>query len=84
MSCHKAIEVITGRAYCFHDCICILRISQTVHHVPKYMSCHKAISKEHTAMEELAKRKDLIITNTNEGGAEVVMETDSYIKVGNR
>ena len=23
MSCHKAIVVITGRAHCFHDFICI-------------------------------------------------------------
>ena len=36
--------------------------------------------KEHTAMEELAKRKDLIITNADEGGAVVIMDTDSYIK----
>ena len=26
MSCHKAIEVITGRAHCFHDCIYITLI----------------------------------------------------------
>ena len=25
MSCHRAIVVITGRAYCFHNCIYILR-----------------------------------------------------------
>ena len=36
--------------------------------------------KEHTAMEELAKRKDLIITNADEGGAVFIMDTDSYIK----
>ena len=33
--------------------------------------------KEHIAMEELAKRKELIITNVNKGGAVVI---DSYIK----
>ena len=36
--------------------------------------------KEHAAMEELAKRKDLIITNAGKGGAVVIMDTDSYIK----
>ena len=25
MSCHKVIVVITGRAHCFHDCICICK-----------------------------------------------------------
>ena len=40
--------------------------------------------KEHTTMEELAKRKDLIITNTDKGGAVVIMDTDSYIKEANR
>ena len=36
--------------------------------------------KEHTAMVELAKRKDLIKTNPDKGGAVVIMDTDSYIK----
>ena len=36
--------------------------------------------KEHTGMEELAKSKDLIITNADEDGAVVIMDTDSYIK----
>ena len=40
--------------------------------------------KEHAAMEELAKRKDLIITNADKGGAVVIMDTDSYIKEANR
>ena len=35
-------------------------------------------------MEELAKRKDLIITNADKGGAVVIMDTDSYIKEANR
>ena len=39
--------------------------------------------KEHTAMEELAKKKDLIITNADKGGAVVIMDTDSYIKESN-
>ena len=39
--------------------------------------------KEHAAMEELAKRKDLIITNADKGGAVVIMDTDSYIKEAN-
>ena len=40
--------------------------------------------KEHAAMEELAKRKDLIITNADKGGAVVIMDTDSYAKEANR
>ena len=40
--------------------------------------------KEHAAMEEPAKRKDLIITNADKGGAVVIMNTDSYIKEANR
>ena len=36
--------------------------------------------KEHAAMEELAKRKDLKITTADKGGAVVIMDTDSYIK----
>ena len=40
--------------------------------------------KEHTAMEELAKRKDLILTNADKGGAVVIMDINSYIKEANR
>ena len=40
--------------------------------------------KEHTAMEELAKRKDLIITDADKGGTVVIMDTDRYIKKANR
>ena len=40
--------------------------------------------KEHTAMEELAKRIDLIITNADKVGVVVIMDTDSYIKEVNR
>ena len=39
--------------------------------------------KEHAAMEELAKRKDLIITNADKSGAVVTMDTDSYMKEAN-
>ena len=39
--------------------------------------------KEHAAMEELAKRKDLIITNADKGGAVVIMDTDRKKPVGN-
>ena len=39
--------------------------------------------KEHAAMEVLAKRKDITITNVDKGGAVVLMDTDSYIKEGN-
>ena len=35
-------------------------------------------------MEDLAKRKDLIITNAEKGGAKVIMNTDSYVKEANR
>ena len=35
-------------------------------------------------MEQLAKMKDLIITNADKGGAVVIMDTDSYIKEANR
>ena len=35
-------------------------------------------------MEELAKRKDLIITNADKGGAVVIMDADSYIKEANQ
>ena len=40
--------------------------------------------KEHVTMEELAKKKDLIITNADKVGAVVIMDTDSYIKEANR
>ena len=40
--------------------------------------------KEHVAIEELAKKKDLILTNADNGGAVVIMDTDSYIKEANR
>ena len=39
--------------------------------------------KEHAAMEELAKRKDLIIANADKSGAVVTMDTDSYMKEAN-
>ena len=35
-------------------------------------------------MEELVKRKDLIITNADNGGGVVILDTDSYIKETNR
>ena len=35
-------------------------------------------------MEELAKRKDLMITNVDKGGTAVIMDTNSYIKESNR
>ena len=34
-------------------------------------------------MEELAKRKDIIITNADKGGTVIIMDTDSYIKEAN-
>ena len=40
--------------------------------------------KEHAAMEELTKRKDLIITNADKGAAVVIMDTDSNIKEANQ
>ena len=42
------------------------------------------IHKEHIAMEELAKKKDLIITNADTGGTVVIMDTDNHIKKANR
>ena len=38
----------------------------------------------YATMEELAKRKDLAITNADKGGAVIIMDTDSYIKEANR
>ena len=35
-------------------------------------------------MEELTKRKDIIITNADKGGAVVIMEVEKYINEGNR
>ena len=40
--------------------------------------------REHTAMEELAKKKDLIITDVDKGGTVVIMDTESYIREANR
>ena len=39
---------------------------------------------EHIAMEELAKRKDLIITNGDKGGIVLIMGWNSYIKEDNQ
>ena len=35
-------------------------------------------------MEELAKRKDIIITNADKGGAVVIMDVEKYINEANR
>ena len=40
--------------------------------------------KEHAVMEELAKGKELIITNADKGGAVVITGTGSYFKEANR
>ena len=40
--------------------------------------------REHTAVEELANRKGLIITNADKGGAVVIMYRDNCIKEANR
>ena len=39
---------------------------------------------EQKAMEELPKRKDIIITNADKGGAVVIMDVEKYIKEANR
>ena len=39
---------------------------------------------EQKATEELAKRKDVIITNAGKGGAVVIMDVEKYIKEANR
>ena len=39
---------------------------------------------EQKAMEELAKRKDIIITNADKGGAVVIMDVEKYINEANR
>ena len=38
---------------------------------------------EQKAMEELAKRKDVIITNADKGGAVVIMDVEKYINKAN-
>ena len=35
-------------------------------------------------MEELAKRKDIFITNADKGGAVVIMDVEKYINEANR
>ena len=35
------------------------------------------------AMEELAKRKDIFITNADKGGAAVILDVEKYIKKAN-
>ena len=37
----------------------------------------------HTKIEELAKGKELIITNADKGRAVVILDTDSYLKEAN-
>ena len=39
---------------------------------------------EQNAIEELAKRKDIIITNSDKGSAVVIMEVEKYINEANR
>ena len=39
---------------------------------------------EQEAMEHHAKRRNLIITTADEGGAVVIMDTENYIKEANR
>ena len=41
-------------------------------------------NEEQKAMEELAKRKDIIITNADKGGAVVIMDVENYINKANR
>ena len=38
---------------------------------------------EQKTMEELAKRKDIIITNADKGGAVVIMDVEKYINEAN-
>ena len=38
---------------------------------------------EQKAMEELAKRKDIIITNADKGSAVVIMDVEKYINEAN-
>ena len=39
---------------------------------------------EQKVIEELAKRKDIIITNLDKGGAVVIMDVEKYIEEANR
>ena len=39
---------------------------------------------EQKAVEELAKREDIIITNADKGGAVVIMDVEKYINEANR
>ena len=39
---------------------------------------------EQKAMEELEKRKDIIITNADKGGAVVIINVEKYINEANR
>ena len=39
---------------------------------------------EQKAMEELTKRKDIIITNADKGGPVVIMDVEKYINEANR
>ena len=44
----------------------------------------KGNKREQNAMKELAKRKDIIITNADKGGAVVIMDLEKYIREANR
>ena len=44
----------------------------------------KGNKREQNAMKELAKRKDIIITNADKGGAVVIMDVEKYINKANR
>ena len=50
----------------------------------KYTFSHLSSIYIYATMEELAKRKDLAITNADKGGAVIIMDTNSYIKEANR
>ena len=39
----------------------------------------KGNKREQNAMKELAKRKDIIITNADKGGAVVILDVEKYI-----
>ena len=43
----------------------------------------KGNKREQNAMKELAKRKDIIITNADKGGAVVIMDVEKYINEAN-
>ena len=49
----------------------------------KYTFSHLSSIYIYATMEELAKRKDLAITNADKGGAVIIMDTNSYIKEPN-